>query len=470
MSLKKISVSEVVLRTKKFFELKFYNLPKDYLISGELSNVRIVNGNCYFQLKDEQAQMRCIMWNSVVRSLPFKPEDGMKVLVRAAFDVYVKRGEMNLSVYSMQLDGLGELYLRLEELRKQLEAQGYFNPAHKKPRPAWIDEIGIVTGANTAALQDALKTIRTRWPMLKVRLYPASVQGEQAPAQIVSALKRADQDGLDAILLIRGGGSIEDLWCFNDPQIVETLYDMKTYTVTGVGHEIDTTLADYAADHRAVTPTAAAQWVTPDQKEVMASIESMRQSMISSMSAMLEQARRNLMFIQSSSALADPMAWVISRQARLDSLDNKLRHAMRERFFEQRQELKKLENTMNQAMQGRMNTTSRAVSSLSQKLLLHSPRALLATSRMQLKNDTLSLQKEIRLLLGQANASLERCNQVLGAASPETILGRGFAMIESDGKLVGDVSALHPEQNVSLIMRDGTAIASVESIKPKEKQ
>lgn len=249
------------------------------LVSGELSNVKYINGHCYFDLKDDQGQLSCTLWKSNAAKLGFTLEDGMAVLVHGKLAVYEKRGQLQLSVDYVQRDGIGALAIELEKRRQYFEKLGYFNPAIKKPRPQEINRIGVVTGRTTAALQDVLKTVRNRWPMLRVHLFEAPVQGVDAPAKIVKALQQADQAGMDAILLVRGGGSFEDRFCFNDPAIVEALHVMKTYTVTGIGHEVDSSLADFTADHYAFTPTAAAQWVTPDQYEVRQTLQSFEQQL-----------------------------------------------------------------------------------------------------------------------------------------------------------------------------------------------
>lgn len=305
--------------------LKSISRLSGFLIRGELSNVRTSNGNCYFVLKDENGAMRCSMWRSAYARLGMPLQDGMAVLVECDINIYEKNGDLQLNVSNVIPEGEGALALRYELLRKQLYEQGYFAPAHKKLRPGWIYSAGVVTGARTAALEDVLKTLRTRWPMLDVRIYPATVQGESAPAQICARLKEADQNGHDAILLVRGGGSLEDLFCFNDPSIVQTLHEMKTYTVTGIGHEIDTTLADLEADHRAVTPTAAAQWITPDQNQVRAQIDEYAKQISGAMKSSFTNAASLLMNVQNSYPLSNPADWLERRRQNWSVLDHSLR-------------------------------------------------------------------------------------------------------------------------------------------------
>lgn len=457
-----VTIGALVMKVKSFLSAKV-NL-SGLLISGEISNFRRVSGHCYFNLKDEKGQMHCTMWKSFADRLDFVPEDGMQVQVAADLTVYEKRGDLQLYVTEMYPGGLGALFLELERRRKQLEAEGWFNPAHKKRRPEWIESIGIVTGANTAALQDVMKTIRSRWPMLKVTLYPTSVQGEKAPPQIVQALQKADEGHHDAVLLVRGGGSMEDLFCFNDPAIVKELYHMNTYVVTGIGHEIDTTLSDLASDHRAVTPTAAAQWVTPDQKEVMAYILNERQMMEAAMNRIFRSASMQFMGIQNNPWLADPMKWVQSKEASLKRLSEALAFTSEKLMSETSRKLEDDTLQMQSAFQGMLDQSASRLRANSSGLLIASPSRAIALEEAKRGSLHQSLNREMEQQLSNALKLLEKNEALLHAYSPEGILERGYALVLKDGRPLTSADDLSVSDEVLLQMKGGNAKALIDSI------
>lgn len=433
-------------------------------ISGELSNVRRVSGNYYFDLKDEGGQISCTIWNSSARGIDFMLEDGQQVLVKGDIGVYVKRGQLQLKVHAIQLNGIGALFIELEKRRRKLEAEGYFNNAHKKPRPAWIENIGIVTGQSTAALQDVMKTIRSRWPMLKVTLYPASVQGQSAPAQIIQALKRADEKNHDAILLVRGGGSIEDLFCFNDENIVKTLYGMKTYTVTGIGHEIDTTLADYAADHRAVTPTAAAQWVTPDQREVMNTILSQRESLCRKAKAVFDQNAARLVYLQANPYLMNPLKWIENKKMALHQAQSALNTLQNKFLFEQKNTITLLQTQLMQEIREYQRAQTDRLNVMNANLQTASPKARVSMELVSLQQKQKELVKTAQAFYDSNVKKLQVQSAILKAISPEALLDRGYALVTKDGHPVSQVSLLKPEDLVQIQLKDGAASAVIEEI------
>lgn len=460
-----VTVSQLVSRVNRFLQEKV-NLSR-VLISGELSNVKNVNGHYYFDLKDDNGQISCTMWRSRTGSLLFRPEDGMQVLVSGSLNVYEKRGSLQLAVQSMEQDGYGLLAARLEELKRKLDAQGLFAPAHKKPRPETIEKIALVTGAGTAALQDILKTIRSRWPMLSVTLYPALVQGENAPAQIVEQLRRADEGGYDAVLLCRGGGSFEDLFCFNDEQIVRTLYDMKTYTVTGIGHEIDTTLADLAADHRAVTPTAAAQWVTPDQKEVMARILHERALMERNMQMLFERSASSFVALSRNPWLQDPMSWLESRMQKLAGLQASLKAEILQQSAGWNSRLQQSQTRLNTGIRQTMEYDRSRWLQLERRLLSSSPnnRLLLEAQKQQMLDQ--SLISSIRRVYEKTAAALDQRTSLLNAVGPENVLARGYAMVYAGGRPVACAKELQTGEHVQLVMKDAIAGVLVEDVKER---
>ncbi|MDP3443254.1 MAG: exodeoxyribonuclease VII large subunit, partial [Ignavibacteria bacterium] len=269
-------------------------LLKSFLIKGEISNFTShSSGHWYFSLKDEQARISCVMFQGYTKDVLFRPKNGDKVLVRGAITVYNLQGQIQCSVFSMQNDGLGDLFIQFELLKKKLFEEGLFDEHHKKILPKFPSKVGVITGNNTAALQDILKTINQRWPIAEITVYPSLVQGEQAPKSIIRQLLKADKNN-DVLILARGGGSIEDLWAFNNENLARVIYNLETPIITGVGHETDTTIVDMVSDYRAPTPTGAAQIAVPSINETKRVISQFKIDLTSNIKNRLVQKNNQL--------------------------------------------------------------------------------------------------------------------------------------------------------------------------------
>ncbi len=260
----------------KYISYKFdhdINL-KNVLLEGEISNFKAnSSGHLYFTLKDENAQIQAIMFASAARSMNFRPVDGDKVYVKGDIRVYEATGRYQIYITSMKKQGVGDLYLKFEELKKELSEKGYFNEEHKKPIPLYPKTVGVITSPTGAAVRDIIQTIKRRYPICDVILYPCQVQGETAHIDVVKQIKKANEDKLCDVLIIgRGGGSLEDLWAFNEKDVALAIYDSIIPTISAVGHEIDYTISDFVADKRAVTPTQGAMLATPDIEALKAEI------------------------------------------------------------------------------------------------------------------------------------------------------------------------------------------------------
>lgn len=260
------SVSELNEAAKMLLEHNFSNL----LLEGEISNFSCpTSGHWYFTLKDENAQIRCAMFRMHNSALPFYPKDGMHVVIRAKVSLYIQRGEYQLIASYMEEAGVGVLQKRFEILKEKLFKEGLFDSAHKILLPRFPHKIGIITSVTGAAIQDVLTVLKRRYPIAEIIIYPTLVQGSQAAENIVQMIQRADKEKkCDVLLLTRGGGSLEDLWCFNEEKVARAIYDCYLPIITGIGHEIDFTIADFVADVRAPTPSAAAETITPDRAEI----------------------------------------------------------------------------------------------------------------------------------------------------------------------------------------------------------
>ncbi|HLB49556.1 MAG TPA: exodeoxyribonuclease VII large subunit [Anaerolineales bacterium] len=296
---------------------------KDITVEGELSNVsRPASGHLYFTLKDQSAQLRGVMWRAQAARLIYRPRDGDRVEVHGSIGVYEAGGQYQLYAEWIQAAGEGDLFRQFTELKARLETEGLFDPGRKRSIPARPHRAAVVTSPTGAALRDVLNIIRRRWPSLEVILCPAAVQGEDAPAQIVRAIAAANELAAapDVIIVARGGGSIEDLWAFNDESVVRAIAASAVPVISGVGHETDFTLADFAADLRAPTPSAAAELATPDRTELAADLRGLTARLADALSARLRERRWSLAERAATLRGLSPRAQLANSRQRLDDL------------------------------------------------------------------------------------------------------------------------------------------------------
>lgn len=295
-------------------------------VRGELSNYKVYpSGHHYFTLKDEASALKCVMFKSSAVRLRFRPENGMKVIAMGKISVYPRDGVYQLYCASMAMDGIGDLYAAFEQLKAKLSAQGLFDPAHKKPLPKYPGTIGIVTSSAGAAVHDMLRILRKRYPLTRVLLLPVRVQGAEAPGEIAAAIRYANHYQLADLLIVgRGGGSIEDLWAFNDEQVAHAIYDSRIPVISAVGHEPDVTISDYVADLRAATPSNAAELAVPDQDALRQNLDSMCMAMTTALTRQVKAARQHLQVLSGSPALQSPTGYLEQRRKSLELLQNRL--------------------------------------------------------------------------------------------------------------------------------------------------
>ena len=295
-------------------------------VRGEISNYKVYpSGHHYFTLKDEGAALKCVMFKGSAMRLRFRPDNGMKVIAMGKVTVYPRDGAYQLYCAAMAMDGVGDLYAAFEQLKKKLAAQGLFDPAHKKPLPKCPGTIGIVTSSAGAAVHDMLRILRKRYPLTKVRLLPVRVQGAEAPGEIAAAIRYANRYKLADLLIVgRGGGSIEDLWAFNDELVAHAIYESEIPVISAVGHEPDVTISDYVADLRAATPSNAAELAVPDQDALRQNLDAMSSAMASALSRQLKAARQHLNVLSQSPALRSPTGYIEQREKSLELLKNRL--------------------------------------------------------------------------------------------------------------------------------------------------
>lgn len=295
-------------------------------VRGEISNYKLYpSGHHYFTLKDESSALKCVMFKGNAMRLRFRPESGMKVIAMGKVSVFPRDGAYQLYCTAMAMDGVGDLYAAFEQLKKKLAAQGLFDPAHKKPLPKYPGTIGIITSSAGAAVHDMLRILRKRYPLSNVRLLPVRVQGAEAPGEIAAAIRYANYYKLTDLLIVgRGGGSIEDLWAFNEEQVAYAIYESEIPVISAVGHEPDVTISDFVADLRAATPSNAAELAVPDQDALRQNLDSMSAAMETALNRQLKSARQHLDVLSQSPALRSPTGYLEQRSKSLELLKNRL--------------------------------------------------------------------------------------------------------------------------------------------------
>lgn len=295
-------------------------------VRGEISNYKLYpSGHHYFTLKDEASALKCVMFKGNALRLRFRPENGMKIIAVGRVSVFPRDGAYQLYCTALAMDGVGDLYAAFEQLKKKLAAQGLFDQAHKKPLPRYPGTIGIVTSSAGAAVHDMLRILRKRYPLSRVRLLPVRVQGAEAPGEIAAAIAYANRYKLADLLIVgRGGGSIEDLWAFNDERVAYAIYESEIPVISAVGHEPDVTISDFVADLRAATPSNAAELAVPDQDALRQSMDSMSAAMAASLNRQLRAARQHLDALSQSPALRSPTGYIEQRGKNLELLKNRL--------------------------------------------------------------------------------------------------------------------------------------------------
>ncbi len=311
-------------------------------VCGEISNYKVYpSGHHYFTLKDEAGALKCVMFKSSASRLRFRPDNGMRVIAMGKISIYPRDGAYQLYCTAMAMDGVGDLYAAFEQLKAKLAAKGLFDPQHKKPIPRFPGTIGIVTSEAGAAVHDMLRILNKRFPLAQVRLLPVRVQGAEAPGEIASAIRYANHYHLADLLIVgRGGGSIEDLWAFNEERVAYAIYESDIPVISAVGHEPDVTISDFVADLRAATPSNAAELAVPDQKALLQSLDAFSDTMASAMKKQIQSARMHLRTLSASPALQSPLSYLTQRRnalalksTRLLAAHKQTLHLRKQRFI-----------------------------------------------------------------------------------------------------------------------------------------
>ncbi|GAA5523794.1 exodeoxyribonuclease 7 large subunit [Microbulbifer aestuariivivens] len=410
-------------------------------VSGEISNFATPSsGHWYFTLKDARAQVRCAMFRGRNSSVRFRPGNGREVLIRARVSLYEGRGEYQLIVEHMEEAGFGALMRQLEALKARLQAEGLFDPARKKPLPYLPANIGIVTSPTGAAVRDMIQVLGRRFPAAEIELWPVPVQGQGAAEQIAAAIRRAGQLGRHDLLIVgRGGGSLEDLWPFNEEIVARALAECPTPTISAVGHETDTTIADLAADLRAPTPSAAAEIASANAAELL---QTFRETGLRLQRAMQLQLRHLHQQVRlTGNRIRHPREQLQNRAQRLDHLELRLRGAIRQQLQSRRRELLLASNAFDHCH----------------------PQRQLDNRRHQLSSAQERLQRAITQRLQRREDRLGHLVQLLHNVSPLAVLQRGYAIVRDDQqRVIKEATALRSGQRVTAQLADGEFSAIVE--------
>ena len=414
-------------------------------VQGEISNFTAHrSGHWYFTLKDHQSRCSCVMFAQAASKVSVLPKDGDQVIVVGGVSVFEASGQMQLYVSRLIPQGLGALYAKLEALKRKLSEAGFFDDSNKKPIPAFPESVGIITSKNTAAYQDVTSTLMRRWPVAKVVHFHSAVQGEGSLEQLIEALQMADRSHLDVILMVRGGGSIEDLWTFNEEALVLAIARCKTPVITGVGHQSDVTLADFAADLRAPTPTGAAEMATPDQQDVRYQLSLNRNNIINKTNKILSERRLRLDQAENHRYLADPMRLANGFHLTLSFVTQQL----------DKQQLR-VSRGKKQIDDYRMQLAGRskdglyrghsALDQMSAQIRHH------LTYHVKHNDDKIKLRK-----------------QLLHSLSPLAVLNRGYAITYQQAKLITSIRQLSSDQPLIIRYSDGTVESRITNIKESD--
>ena len=408
-------------------------------IAGEISNLTLAaSGHAYFSLKDERAQIRCVMFRNRLSGLGFRPREGMQVELRGTVSLYEARGDYQISVDLMREAGLGRLFEAFEKLKTRLAAEGLFDNQHKKPLPAHPRSIGIITSPAAAALRDVVTTLQRRMPSISLILYPAQVQGEGSAAQIAAAIDAANlRREVDVLIVCRGGGSIEDLWSFNEEIVARAIFRSSLPVISGVGHETDTTIADFVADHRAATPTAAAEMASPSRENLQRAVDTAGRRLQRALARLLTDKSQRLDFL--GKRLQHPGEQLRRQQQWLNALQQRLKRSAQQNLQQQQHRLARSEYRLSHAK----------------------PR--LALPQQQLAQHIRRLQQAIHHTIQQQQIKLTRHQATLNAINPEAVLQRGYAIVQdADGRIVRSPLHLQQGQHLHLRLAEGEVGASVD--------
>lgn len=430
----------------KYIKYKFDQDPhlQSVLIKGELSNFKKhSSGHLYFNVKDKESVISAMMFKGNASKLGFEPKEGDEVLIEARVSVYERRGNYQIYVNKMQLDGIGNLYQKLELLKKKLKKEGYFDQSNKKLIPKYPKKIAVLTASTGAAIRDIHSTINNRYPLVEQIQISTLVQGTQARQDIIEKIQYADSLDVDTIIVGRGGGSIEDLWNFNEEDVVKTIFNCQTPIISAVGHETDFTLSDFVADVRAATPTQAAVIATPDQYELLQQIKQYEYTLSRYIKQYIEHQKKQLNHISSYYKFKQPSLLYDQQNQKRDELERQLNHLLNTKVEKSKHHLKLLQQSFN-------------FKNLNQQITQEKQSIYQLHSRLSkiMSNNITNLKTVLK-------NKLESLNNL----SPTNTMLRGYAIVNKDNEVVTSTHKLNENDQISLTMKDGSVDATVKKVR-----
>lgn len=439
----------MVSQLTKYLKLKFDRDPylQTVYLTGELSNFRLRSGHQYFSLKDDQAVIDAVMFRSQFSKVKFTPEEGMKLCVTGHVGLYERSGRYQIYIDTMEPDGVGSLYLAFEQLKKKLNAEGLFSRP-KKAVPLFPRRIAVVTSLNGAVIRDINTTVRRRYPIAQVVLFPTVVQGEKAAADIARQIKRAGERGdFDTLIIGRGGGSIEDLWPFNEEVVARAIADCPLPVISSVGHETDTTIADLVADQRAATPTAAAELATPQRLDnTLMLISDFQQRLYNTMRAQIDFEKKQLAKLTGSYIFQQPTRLYENYAQKVDQLTQQLR----------------------QQQERRLTNAANDVAQVYNRLLTYNPQRLVDQERLTVQQLAARLQTAVQAKTQQTAQQLQALTKQLHSLDPLKIMERGYTYVTRNGKVVNQAAQLNTGEPLILHFADGEVTVTITDIKEKK--
>lgn len=418
-------------------------LRKIYL-KGEISNFKNhTRGHLYFTLKDETSRISAVMFYNKALTLKFKPEDGMNVLVEGRISCYPAQGTYQIYVDAMEMDGLGNLYIEYEKLKKKLASEGLFDTKFKKPIPKYPKKIGIITASTGAAIRDILSTIKRRYPICETILFPSLVQGASAAPEIVRQIKRANEYDLDVIICGRGGGSIEDLWAFNEESVARAIFESKIPIISAVGHEVDFTIADFVADLRAPTPTGAAEMAVPTKYDIENLLKEKKSRINTLIKNNLKTKIEKVKSLKTSFVLKNPMTLYELKEQKLDTLMEQL----------------------NKNMQKKLSDHTVRLDTIKNSYVLKKPLASFEISKNNLENYQIKINETMKRYLEKKDHEQKLLINTLKLVNPLNILDKGYSLVAKENKIIKDSDDLEIEDKINIKLKKGEIIAVVKEKK-----
>lgn len=434
----------------KYLKMKFDKDPylERVYLTGQVSNFRKRPTHQYFSLKDDHAVIQATIWSGVYQKLGFDLEEGMKINVIGRVQVYEPSGSYSIIIEKAEPDGVGALAIQFEQLKKKLTEEGLFQERFKQPLPQFSKRIGVVTSRSGAVIRDIITTVSRRFPGVDILLYPTKVQGEGSAEEIARNIARANQrDDLDLLIIGRGGGSIEDLWAFNEEIVVRAIFESRLPVISSVGHETDVTLADFVADRRAATPTAAAELATPVTKlDVLAHLQNQEKRMATAVRNVLSKKQESLKKCSQSVIFRQPERLYDGYLQRLDQLQLRLKQSLRTRISDNKQ----------------------VVQARTHRLVQLSPVTKIQRYQDRLGQLDKLLRSQMALVYDAKVAEVKRLSEALLMLDTSRIVARGYAIVKKEESVIDSVENLKKKDQVTLLMRDGQVELEVKDVKTKE--